>query len=101
MRETMPLTSYVAIKTRDNKIVFDVIRTRESWHKIYTGTWVEYDSQVKDVLCRYVCPACGKVNLLWNSQFEESNGFLIYCDSCLESILIEDRRDDGNVRSNV
>jgi len=82
MTRTKPLINYPAVKTHDNKIMYEVTRTRNIWNRTYTGNFVDYDHLVTDVLRRYICPKCDTVELLWDSQFDTDNSYYIVCDVC-------------------
>lgn len=91
---SIPLKLYKAIKTFDGFTFCNVIRTRNVWNT-KSGSFVTYEQFVVDVQQEYYCPRCGRVELLWQSDFNKENEYTISCDYCKELTFLKSVYEDS------
>jgi transcription elongation factor Elf1 len=91
---SIPFKLYSAIKLSDGTIRNLVTRTRNMWHT-KSGSFVEYDQFVVDIQQEYYCPSCGRVELLWQSDFTKENEYVISCDYCKELTFLKPVYEDS------
>ena len=91
---SIPCKLYSAIKLSEGFTFCNVVRTCNMWHT-KSGSFVEYDQFVTDIQQEYYCPSCGRVELLWQSDFNKENDYVISCDYCKELTFLKPVYEDS------
>lgn len=92
---SLPNKKYHAIRTNKGEVFYNAIRTRNNWNSL-TGILFTFDQYVTDIQKEYVCPNCGREELLWDSAFTECNEYCISCDYCKELTFLQPKEEKDN-----